>query len=196
MSDQMQMSQTVEGRSCGDCSLCCKLPRIDAVDKPAGTWCRHCAPGRGGCTIYDSRPSSCRAFHCGWIVDADLGPEWRPLTSKMIAVLEQAGRRIAVHVDPSYPDAWRRQPYYRQLKRWSQEAVEVRRQVIIHIRRKAIVILPDRDIDLGDVLPDEQIWVGAHDTPVGLRWSAAKIPADVLPEQAASWIASQTAGKP
>jgi hypothetical protein len=196
MSDRMQTPETVPGRSCGECSLCCKLPRIDAVDKPAGLWCRHCAPGRGGCTIYDSRPSSCRAFHCGWIVDARLGPEWQPLTSKMIAVVEEAGQRIAVHVDPSYPEAWRREPWYGQLRQWARAAVEDRRQVVVHVRRKAIVILADRDVDLGDVLPGQQIWVGAHDTAAGRRWNAVKIPADVPPGEAGSWITSQLAGKP
>src|SRR5258707_12707054 len=29
----------------------------DAFAKAPGTWCSHCAPGSGGCTIYDSRPA-------------------------------------------------------------------------------------------------------------------------------------------
>jgi Fe-S-cluster containining protein len=196
MSDQMQMPGTAPGRSCGDCSMCCKLPQIDELEKPEGVWCRHCAPRRGGCTIYPARPVACRMFHCSWLVDADLGPEWRPLTCKMIVVLEEAGRRLAVRVDPNHPDAWRRAPYYSQLKRWSRTAVEAGQQVIVHIRRRVIVILPDKDVDLGDVGLGEQIWVGAHDGPTGVIWDAARIPADVPPEHAGSWIASQTARKP
>jgi hypothetical protein len=189
MSDQTQMPETAPGRSCGDCSMCCKLPQIDALEKPEGVWCRHCAPRRsGGCMIYETRPLACRTFHCSWIIDGDLGDEWRPLTCKMIVVLEEGGRRLAVRVDPNYANAWRREPYYSQLKRWSRTAVEARQQVVVHIRRRVIVILPDNDVDLGEVGLGEQIWVGVRDTPTGASWDAAKIPAHVLPEQAASWI--------
>jgi hypothetical protein len=34
----------VPGRNCGDCSLCCKLIRVDAFDKPAGVWCATARP--------------------------------------------------------------------------------------------------------------------------------------------------------
>ena len=63
----------VPGRSCGECSLCCKLLRIEAFNKPVGTWCSHCAPGRGGCTIYETRPTECRDFYCAWLTTPALG---------------------------------------------------------------------------------------------------------------------------
>src|SRR5262249_4530121 len=47
-------------RECGKCSLCCKLLPIQELNKPIDTWCPHCRPGHGGCTIYSSRPSECR----------------------------------------------------------------------------------------------------------------------------------------
>ena len=61
------------GRRCGECSLCCKLLRIEAFNKPVGTWCAHCAPGRGGCTIYETRPTECREFFCAWLTIACSG---------------------------------------------------------------------------------------------------------------------------
>ncbi len=64
-------------RSCGTCTLCCKLPLIDWVsDSPVGrpplkkarnTWCEYCAPGRG-CTIHAQRPISCASFQCLWLM--------------------------------------------------------------------------------------------------------------------------------
>jgi hypothetical protein len=42
-------------RSCGDCTLCCKVMAVEALGKPAGSWCSHCKPGRG-CLIYETRP--------------------------------------------------------------------------------------------------------------------------------------------
>src|SRR5262245_56261740 len=64
-------------RKCGECSLCCKLPRVDDVEKPSWTWCRHCDVGKG-CSIYESRPNICREFKCRWLTDTDLPDEWRP----------------------------------------------------------------------------------------------------------------------
>jgi hypothetical protein len=37
-------------RSCGSCTLCCKLMPVlldDGEDKPAGEWCKHCTKGVG-----------------------------------------------------------------------------------------------------------------------------------------------------
>src|SRR5436305_14221849 len=44
-------------RSCGDCTLCCKLLSITELEKPIGKWCPHCEIGKG-CKIYDCRPQS------------------------------------------------------------------------------------------------------------------------------------------
>src|SRR5215475_6426071 len=111
------------------CSLCCKLAELvelNELNKPAGVWCRHCAPGRGGCTIYETRPPVCRNWNCNWIVEPGLGPEWQPLICKMILYYENDGRRLCVRVDPGYADAWRREPYYSQLKQCSRTALEAK----------------------------------------------------------------------
>jgi len=65
----------VNGRDCGDCRVCCRLPDIPELNKPVNTWCRHAdldRPG-GGCTIYDKRPSTCREYECAWL--SGLGDE-------------------------------------------------------------------------------------------------------------------------
>jgi hypothetical protein len=72
---------------------------------------------------------------------------------------------------------WRREPYYSQLKQWSRRAVEAREQIVVFIKRRVIVILPNKDVDFGDLELGEQIWVGAQDTPAGRTWNAATIPA-------------------
>ncbi len=60
----------VGGRSCGDCTLCCKLIGIPELEKPPGTWCLRCTIGKG-CQIYDTRPEACRNFRCAWLADED-----------------------------------------------------------------------------------------------------------------------------
>src|SRR5258705_4199365 len=112
MSSETKMPDNISERRCGECSLCCKLAQVDELDKPSGVWCRHCAPGRGGCTIYETRPDVCGNWFCNWIVDSRLGPEWYPLTSKMILFSEKARSRRCGPVEPRHADVSRREPYY------------------------------------------------------------------------------------
>ena len=65
-----------DARQCGSCSLCCKLPSVRDFNKPIDTWCSHCRPGKGGCSIYADRPNRCRAFVCGWLASDKIPPEW------------------------------------------------------------------------------------------------------------------------
>jgi hypothetical protein len=70
-------------RTCGTCSLCCKLPYVRELNKSIDTWCKHASPGHGGCLIYPDRPASCRSFICGWLPGAGIGDEWFPARCKM-----------------------------------------------------------------------------------------------------------------
>ena len=118
-------------RTCGTCSLCCKLPYVRELNKSIDTWCKHANPGRGGCLIYPDRPASCRSFICGWLSGAEVGDEWFPARCKMFITSRPsegpAKKGILVTVDPAYPDAWRRNPYHAQLRAWAQHMfVEIR----------------------------------------------------------------------
>ena len=52
-------------RECGDCSVCCEVLEIPAINKPKKTICPNVCDG-GGCSIYQERPSECRTFQCIW----------------------------------------------------------------------------------------------------------------------------------
>src|SRR6266540_1825061 len=72
-------------RACGACSLCCKLPYVPELRKPIDTWCKHAAPGCGGCSIYPKRPRSCRDYICGWLFsEPEVGDEWFPAQCHMM----------------------------------------------------------------------------------------------------------------
>ena len=110
-------------RECGACSLCCKLTYVVELNKPIDTWCPHCKPGHGGCTIYQDRPASCQRFICGWLFDADghkIGDEWFPARCKMI-IARSPDKGFLIIVDPALPNAWRREPYYGQLLALAQQ---------------------------------------------------------------------------
>jgi hypothetical protein len=69
----------MQQRSCGECSLCCKLVQPDELPATAiGEWCPHCKPGDGGCMIYPDRPRSCREFLCLWRMKTNIPDHVRP----------------------------------------------------------------------------------------------------------------------
>ena len=167
----------VRGRRCGACTLCCKILRIEELAKPKGTWCRHCEAG-GGCKIYEQRPSECKKFLCGFLTATELSEEWRPSKCKIVLVAELGGKRIAAHVDPSRPAAWRIEPYYSQLKAWARYAAPGRGQVVVYIGMRIIVIFPDRDAELGILEEGDLIVTKEITTPMGTRYEALKLKPD------------------
>jgi hypothetical protein len=177
---------TAPGRVCGTCTMCCKIPRIDVLQKPAGKWCPNCAPGKG-CKIYETRPIICRRFLCLWMQDSNLGDAWKPEKSKMYLSYELSGERLAAHVDPATPGAWRKEPYYGDLKKWSVWAAENEKQVSVFIGRHAFVITPDNDIDLGIVDEDELIISTKEKQGNSFVLGAEKIKRDELEARQKEW---------
>lgn len=167
----------IEGRACGTCTLCCKVLSINALDKPQGQWCGHCEVGRG-CRVYDTRPEECRSFYCGFLTWPVLGEHWFPARSKMVVTSELEGARVAIHVDPGRATAWQQEPFYSEIKHWSVLASERMHQVVVCIGKRAIVVFPDREVDLGTVADDERIITSERRSVVGTRFEALKLKAD------------------
>ena len=152
-------------RICGTCSLCCKLPYVAELNKPIDTWCQHARPGNGGCSIYRDRPTSCRGFICGWLSgELKVGDEWFPARCKMIISPRVPGQNVAergflITVDPAYPNAWRRTPYYEHLLALARQTF-----VVIRIGRRQIGL--NADGSEGEVT-QTQAWIEGRDEPVG-----------------------------
>lgn len=64
---QSAQPRLVDGRTCGSCDVCCVALTIEDPElrKVQGYRCRHLKPGQG-CSIYATRPHTCRTFYCGW----------------------------------------------------------------------------------------------------------------------------------
>jgi hypothetical protein len=154
-------------RQCGDCSLCCKVLRIPELDKPKDHWCPNFAAG-AGCSIYPDRPPSCRDFVCRWLVDPSMGPEWKPSLCKL--VLDTKPGFLIVHADPSVSKPWRQEPYYSVLKRLAAQGLPLNTLVMAMERRRSIVILPDREVDMGILDSGDRIALDRIQTPSGLEW--------------------------
>jgi hypothetical protein len=142
-------------KPCGDCSLCCKVLRINVLDKPAGQWCRHFAKGTG-CSVHSASPVECQRFQCLWTISQGLDETWRPDRAKLVLWSDAPGRLI-VDVDPALPGGWRLAPYYAQLKAWSDRDRPTPLEVLVRAAGRLWVIFPEADIDLGLLRTDASI---------------------------------------
>lgn len=110
-------------RTCGGCTLCCKLLPVGSLGKGANTRCQHQHVGKG-CAVYaqlENVSPECRLWSCMWLVDPD--PEAAKLHRPdrchyVIDILPDIARatpddggepweflQMQVWVDPAYPEA-------------------------------------------------------------------------------------------
>ena len=89
-----------------------------------------------------------------------------------------------MHVDPGNPNAWRRSPFYENLKRWAAEGVQKSPDmhlVDVLIGEHVIVILPDREVDLGVMREGETITLERKATPQGFVVDVRKKARELVP---------------
>ena len=81
----------VEGRDCGDCTVCCTWPTINKpeIQKVSGATCKHCTTG--GCAIYETRFPVCKGFYCAWRTVDIFDEDWRPDKSGVMPYVETEG---------------------------------------------------------------------------------------------------------
>jgi len=160
--------------------MCCDLLAVQEIAKPALTMCTYCTAGQG-CHIYDSRPKQCRLFNCHFLENPKLSEEWRPSKSHIVLVVSADGQRMGAQVDPARPGAWRRKQFYAQFKDWARAATSHPRrigQVLVNVGKQTFVILPDRDVDVGTVEPDEIVVTEGLPGPRGMTFNAFKMKKD------------------
>jgi hypothetical protein len=154
----------VPGRTCDGCTLCCELFEVPSLAKPAGVLCSNCTGS--GCAIHAIRSAPCRDFFCHYRIDANVPEHWRPDRSHMVLRADDNDVRILAFVDTKHPDAWRAPLYYADLKAWSANRLKAGKQIHVRSGERTIVILPDRDVDLGvvgtRVIVAEQRWSMQH----------------------------------
>ncbi len=85
--------------------------------KPDHEWCRHARPGKG-CAIYQDRPEPCRTFNCMWLLGVTIPDYWYPKHSKIVvnSLTEKGVSYVAFVVDPTYPNRWREEPWFSDIK--------------------------------------------------------------------------------
>ncbi len=145
-------------RPCGSCSFCCKIIPVAALEKPANTWCTHFAKGVG-CSIHAERPGACRDFQCLWTFAVVLDDRWRPDNCKFV-MRPGPGQEFVIDVDPAHPDAWKSEPFYSQIKAWSDRSSGAYQMVMVRAGGRLMVVFPEGEVDLGPELPGRGVESG------------------------------------
>ena len=85
-------SHLVTNRECGECTACCVDLLIDDAHfkKPADQACVNLIE-KGGCKIYQKRPSVCQEWYCAWRFMAQLDESWRPDRSGILLRSDENG---------------------------------------------------------------------------------------------------------
>ena len=163
----VQAPAYLPGRSCADCTMCCKVMEIAELSKPQHKVCVHCEAGKG-CKIYEARPRECADFICLYLFDARFGEEWKPSKIRMVLTYQRRANRLIIHVDKDRPDAWKRAPYYAQIRQMAVAADRNRGQVIVWQGEEAVAVLQGREKLLGRVRDDQVIVPQQQMGPQGL----------------------------
>lgn len=95
--------------NCDGCTICCKFMGVEELEKPRNLWCQHCKIGEG-CTIYETRPESCRVYECVWlktqVLENPMPLALRPDKSRVVIGTANKGEDLILYVGPDRPDAW------------------------------------------------------------------------------------------
>lgn len=106
-------------RSCGECTLCCKVLPVPPLKKLAGQRCKH--QRLTGCKVYVDRPTPCRLWSCRWLTGEGTEDLRRPDRSGYVIdmmpdiIRVTAGddhpprdvEVVQVWADATRPNAWR-----------------------------------------------------------------------------------------
>ena len=88
---------------------------------------------------------------------------------------------IYVQVDPNAPQAWRKEPYYRQLHRLAESNLRDGRHVIVFVNDVATLIMPGQDLPLGPMKPTDGFAVRQTFGPKGPTYEVTRSGRSVAP---------------
>jgi hypothetical protein len=161
-------------KSCGTCTLCCKLFDVDWLEKPkpAGRWCHHCQPGRG-CAIWQNVPARCADYYCVWRLDPALGPEWKPERARFIMTHAHQDAPLALVLDPGAPDAHRREPYASKLRETALTHLNGRGStIVVFYGQRRALLMPDGEVPVPDGVELHEIRINRYEGSQGVTFRA------------------------
>jgi Fe-S-cluster containining protein len=136
LSPDPERARRAAARSCGTCSHCCSVLRVDELAKPAGQDCRH-QRGEQGCGIHAQRPAICRGYRCLWL-QGGLEEDERPDRTGGIVDLESTGIGLRLGIREVRPGEFDRSLALQTI------AARFRNQMPVRVTDADDVMNPDR----------------------------------------------------
>jgi hypothetical protein len=102
----------VSGSPCRDCTLCCSVLEIQALDKPMYQPCQHLSGAACGIWGRPERPAVCAEFRCLHVVLREAGGSERnpiphPSDAGAYLAKEPGAEQLTLFVDPARPQRWK-----------------------------------------------------------------------------------------
>jgi len=142
-------------RSCGACTLCCVVLRVDEIGKLGGTPCPklRADPADGGCSIHETRPEICRGYRCLWL-QGGLDDDDRPDGLGAVLDVAPVGETYRLEIREAMRGNFRASPRLR--------AIAERHRAIMPVRITDTENVLDPDAPFRVLLPDgmEHLVVG------------------------------------
>ena len=92
------------------------------------------------------------------MINPALGPEWKPDRAKFVLYGDAPSTgRIDIAVDPAFPNAWMKEPFFALIKQWVSDGIERDLIVLVQIGPRFVAVLPNRIVELGKVDTSEEV---------------------------------------
>src|SRR3954451_4334762 len=143
------------------------MPSCDVVSTSFDLFAFECGPNRSSINhrqskdrhsagrVDTTRPAECRSFDCLWLIDDRFGPHSKANKSKLVLTTSQDG--IEIRCDPGFPDAWRKEPFRRDIRAMAMAGETRDVTVIVIVGERMTLVTSEREFDLGVVRPDQRI---------------------------------------
>jgi len=135
-------------RSCGNCSLCCTVLRVDPLRKLGGVPCIHQREGsHSACAIHGlpERPALCGDYRCAWLRGRYEEADRPDRLGAVLDVSPRAGLPL-LSIREARPGAFDASPRLQEIARSHRETMEVRitcADDAMNADRPYRVLLPD-----------------------------------------------------
>jgi hypothetical protein len=74
------------------------------------------------------------------MIDASVADVWKPERSRIVLSIFPGNGFLYAQVDPGSPQAWRKQPYFDDLRRMAARLEEMNRRVIVFVGDNATLV--------------------------------------------------------
>ncbi len=102
-------------------------------------------------------------------------PDWKPERSKIVLSVFPDNGFVYAQIDPGSPQAWRKEPYFTDLKRLSANLLRQERHLIVFVNREATLIMPTGPVPMGAMSPNEGFVVRQVFTDAGPGYVAERV---------------------